>query len=171
MPSDFALKGKQQAIIDAISWWSSIGVTPNGQQVGAVALIDATGGYFSNMVGPLVTNGLIIRSGGKLQLTEEGKRAATPMRSTPTLAAYHDMLREKVKGLKSSNGKTLAILDVMISARGGSRPAREIGELVSIDHTGGYFSNSIGPLATLKLIKRESGVVWPTPLLFPEGLR
>lgn len=37
-------------------------------------------------------------------------------------------------------------------------------------NTGGYFSNSIGPLATLGLIERSRGTIRPTPIMFPEQL-
>lgn len=63
------------------------------------------------------------------------------------------------------------MLDVIIAAGGADLSVEEIGTAVGIDHTGGHFSNMIGPLGTAGLIKRSSGRVSPTEVLFPEGLR
>lgn len=41
----------------------------------------------------------------------------------------------------------------------------------TFDHTGGYFSNIIGPLSSMGLIERRHGTVRTTSLLFPEALR
>lgn len=168
---DLTLKAKQQEIIDALYWWESVGITPSGIQLGAVALIDTSGGYFSNLVGPLVTSGYVVRAGGKCRLTEVGRSLANPLEATPTMAAYHDMLRSRIKGMKTSNGKTLAIFDLMVGLAGEPATNEAIGQGVGIDHTGGYYSNSIGPLSTMDLITRSAGVVSPTGHLFPEGLR
>jgi hypothetical protein len=62
------------------------------------------------------------------------------------------------------------VLNVVIAANGAEISTKEIGEAVSIDHTGGHFSNTVGPLSTLGLIERRDGRVRPTDVLFPPGL-
>ena len=168
---DLRLSPKQQQILDSLAWLASIGNRePSTLQVGALALIDASGGHFSNVIGPLSSAGLIQRGNGKLSLTDAGRKAAKKPARVGTLAEYHAVLKDRVRRLRSSSGKTAAILDVMIGARGKALTVEQIGRAVGIDHTGGHFSNTIGPLSTLGLIRRGGGLVRPTEILFPEGL-
>jgi hypothetical protein len=159
---DLKLNKKQQEILDAIAWWESIGITaPTGIQVGAVALVDPTGGHFSNLVSPLSSNGLIERANGKLTLTDLGRSIANVPETASTLVGYHDVLRNRVRKMKAAGGRTIDILDTIIAAGGKPITSEEIGQLVGIDHTGGHFSNTIGPLSTAGLITRANGVVLP----------
>lgn len=168
---DFVITKKQQQILNALAWYESLGNhRPSNIQVGAVALIDATGGYWSNTVGPLSTAGLVNRDSGYLSLTDEGRKLAEPMDSAATLDEYHDVLRARVRKMKSASNKTIAVLDAIISRGGQPITNEEIGAAVGIDPTGGYFSNTIGPLGTVGLIERNRGVVTPTEVLFPRGL-
>jgi hypothetical protein len=169
---DFKLTNTQQRILDAIAFFESIGnFEPTNIQVGAVALLDATGGHFSNVVGPLSSGGLVVRGEGKMRLTEAGRARANVPDRVATLDEYHAVLRARVLKAKSASKRTVDILDVIISC-GGERVTNEyIGQEVGIDHTGGHYSNTIGPLSTLGFIVREGGVVYPTKVLFPEGLR
>lgn len=170
--SDTSINSTQQRILDALAWFESVGNNqPSTLQVGAVALIDSTGGYFSNMVGPLSANGLIDRGNGVMSLTDAGRKIAQVPDNISTLGDYHAMLCERVRKLKSAGGKTVEILEVII-AQGpdGEITTEEIGQLVQVDHTGGYFSNMIGPLGGLGLIERDRGIVRPTEILFPLGL-
>lgn len=169
---DLRLSNTQQRILDAIAFFESIdNFEPSNIQVGAIALLDATGGHFSNVVGPLSSGGLVIRGDGKMRLTEGGRARANVPARVATLGEYHAVLRGRVLKAKSASKRTVDILDVIISC-GGERVTNEyIGQEVGIDHTGGHYSNTIGPLSTLGLIKREGGVVYPTNVLFPEALR
>jgi DNA-binding MarR family transcriptional regulator len=100
----------QQRILDALAWLESIGNDqPSTLQVGAIALIDATGGHFSNTVGPLSSNGLIERGAGTISLTDEGRKYARIPEQISSLADYHDMLRQRVRRAKSAGGKTVDI--------------------------------------------------------------
>jgi hypothetical protein len=56
--------------------------------------------------------------------------------------------------MKAAGGRTIDILDTIIAAGGNSITSEEIGQAVGIDHTGGHFSNTIGPLSTAGLITR-----------------
>lgn len=163
---------KQQEILDAIRWFESIGnKQPKNVQVGAVALIDATGGHFSNTVGPLSSNGLIERGDGRIWLTDAGRALANAPKRSTSLREYHDVLRDRIRKMKSAGGKTIDILNVIISFSGAEITTEQIGELAKIDHTGGHFSNMIGPLSTAGLITRSAGIVRPTEVLFPPGIR
>lgn len=171
LDGNFTPNKTQQRILDALAWYESMGQpSPTLTKVGAVALIDPTGGHFSNTVGPLSTHGLVERAGGCMTLTDAGRAVAQPVEAAGTLAEYHDVLRARVRKMKSAGGKTIEMLDVIISHGGEALTTEEIGEAVSIDHTGGHFSNMIGPLSTAGLITRKGGVVTPTDVLFPEGL-
>lgn len=169
---DLTLNKTQQRVLDALAWWKSIGNdAPSSLQVGAVAVVDASGGYFSNLVGPLSSAGLITRGSGTLSLTAAGHELANEPARHTTLADYHSMLRERVRRARNASGKTVAILDVVIGRNGDEVTTEEIGAEVHIDHTGGYFSNTIGPLGSLGFITRpRPGVVAPTEILFPPGL-
>ena len=165
------ISATQQRILDALAWLESIGNDqPTTIQVGAIALIDATGGHFSNTVGPLSSHGFVERGAGRISLTEKGRQFARIPESVSTLADYHDVLRQRLRRAKSANGKTVGILNVIIDRGGAEVTAEEIGQEVGIDHTGGHFSNTIGPLGTLGLIKRSHGVIRPTEIIFPPGL-
>jgi hypothetical protein len=165
------LTKKQREVIDAVAWWDTIGVhEPSYLQVGMVALIDTTGGYFSNVVGPLSAGGLIERGVGTLRLTDVGRAVASPTPGISSLTDYHDMLRQRVRQTRNANGKTVDILNALIRRNGEDMTNEEIGTEVGIDTTGGYYSNSIGPLGTLGLVERRAGVVRPTPLIFPANL-
>ena len=151
--------------------FESIGISsPSTLQIGAVALIDASGGHFSNVVGPLSSNGLVQRGGGSMSLTPAGRAIAQLPVNVASLAEYHDVLRSRVRKVKNAGGKMVAILDAVIRRGGGEITVQEIGDEVGIDPTGGHFSNTIGPLSTLGFIERAHGVVRPTAILFPPGL-
>ncbi len=168
---DLTISRKQQEILDAIAWYESIGnLRPSGIQVGAVALIDATGGHFSNTVGPLASAGLIERGGGKIWLTDAGRTVANVPEDIGSLDDYHQVLRKRVRKAKSASGRTVDVLDCIIKYGGSEVSTQTIGEEVGIDHTGGHFSNTVGPLSTLGLIERSQGRVRPTEVLFPPGL-
>lgn len=169
---DLRLNSVQQRILDALAWLESIGNTePKNVQVGAVALIDSTGGYFSNMVSPLSAGGLVNRLAGRLSLTDAGREIAKVPERVASMDEYHEHLRKRIVKLKSAGGPTIKILDAIIARAGADVTVAEIGEEVGIDHTGGYFSNMISPLGGIGLIERDRGVVRPTEVLFPPGLK
>lgn len=170
--SGFRVSATQQRILDALAFYESIGVAePSNLQVGAIALIDATGGHFSNTVGPLSSIGLVERRAGAMRLTDAGRALASVPDNIATLADYHDMLRQRVRRARSASGRTVDMLDAIIARNGNALTTEEIGAIVGIDHTGGHFSNTIGPLSTLGLIERRQGMVFPTEILFPPTMR
>jgi hypothetical protein len=103
-------------------------------------------------------------------LTDTGRAVAKVPAKLNTLEEYHEMLRNRVRRAKSASGKTVEILDSIIAGGGAELSSEDVGAAVGIDHTGGHFSNTIGPLGTLGLIERKNGKVKPTELLFPQGI-
>lgn len=171
LDGDLKITNPQQRILDAIRFFEAIGnPEPTNVQIGAVALLDATGGHFGNTIGPLSTAGLVVRGNGRTRLTDTGRALATVPESAATLAQYHDVLRRRVLKAKSASKRTVDVLNVIISRGGSPVTNEEIGREVGIDHTGGHFGNTIGPLSTLGLIRRDSGKNYPTEVLFPSGL-
>lgn len=169
---DITITKTQQRVLDAVAFFESIGnPEPSNLQVGAVALLDATGGHFSNTVGPLSTAGLIQRGDGRMRLTDSGRSYAHVPDRIATLDEYHDVLRARVLKVRSASKRTVDILNAILRRGGTSVTNEEIGREVGIDHTGGHYSNTIGPLSTLGLITRHDGRAYPTEILFPEGLR
>lgn len=170
-PDGFTPTGTQQRILDALAWYESLGErSPKLTKIGAVALIDPTGGHFSNVVGPLSSNGLVKRGYGSMSLTDAGRALANVPEAAGSLSDYHDVLRRRVRQMKSASGKTIEILDVVIAEGGNAISTEDIGMKIGVDHTGGHFSNTIGPLGTAGLITRKAGLVSPTDVLFPTGL-
>jgi len=169
----FTPNSGQKRILDALAWLHSIGITtPKNVQLGAIARIDTSGGHFSNLAGPLSSNGLIVRSAGTTALTGKGENYAEWPELPPSLAEYHLRFAKAISQIKAANGKTVEIFWLLVNTNAEPTTSAAIGEALGIDHTGGHFSNSIGPLSTLTLIKREKGNVIPNKnLLFPEGLR
>ncbi|HEY6232826.1 MAG TPA: DUF87 domain-containing protein [Pyrinomonadaceae bacterium] len=168
---DFQITPTQQRVLNALAWFESIGNSkPSKLQVGAVALIDPSGGYFGNVIRPLVANGLIKDERTYLQLTDAGRAAAVTPDEVGTLSDYHDVLRQRVKQSRNGSEKTVQALNAIIEANGDELTNEELGKAIDIDHSGGYFGNVIRPLATLGFIERDRGAVRATEILFPPGL-
>jgi len=165
-PPTSGLNSTQQRILEAVGSWWVMGIKPTRAMVALLAGIDPNGGHFSNSIGPLGTRGYINQTPSGVELTTAGQKAVGAMEPV-RLQTYH----EAVWGVaRNKNGRAGDILNQLICR--GNKPCScsEIGRTLDIDPDGGHFSNSIGPLSTLGLITRRSGVVTPTALLFPEGL-
>lgn len=88
----------QQRILDALAFYESIGNrSPSLVQIGAVALIDPTGGHFSNTVGPLSSQGLIERSHGRIRLTDEGKKYANLIDAPNSLEDHNELINARLE--------------------------------------------------------------------------
>ena len=158
----------QQRILDAIAMMEYIGVAePSTAAVGLIAGIDPTGGYFSNTVGPLSSDGLVDRGQGTIRLTDAGRKLSRQPEAPLTLTEYHDSLR---KVLAKKGNATVRMFDALVDNGNQEITGTELGARVSIDASGGYFSNTIGPLGTLGLIDRRQGRIVPTELMFPPSL-
>lgn len=159
----------QQRVLDALAWWANLGVNqPTRNQVGLVARISASGGYFDNTIGPLSAAGYITRGQGTLSLTDAGFEMANEPADTQTIDQYHDVIRAQLKG------STLRFFNTLVenyATNGTDAISREeLGAKTGISPAGGYFDNSIGPLGTMGLIQRRAGMIEPTDLMFPPDL-
>lgn len=169
---EFKINGTQQRILNAIAWYESLGnPNPTNTQIGAIALIDPSGGYFSNIVGPLSSEGYVERGNGTTSLTHKGRVIAQLPDRIGTLEDYHQVLKQRILNSKNGSGLSLRIFDAIAANNGAPITCEEIGQRAGVDHTGGYFSNGIGPLSTIGLIDRDKkGTVTPTDVMFPKGL-
>lgn len=162
------LSKAQARIMESLAWLVSIGIErPSAKAVGLLSRIDPTGGYFSNTIGPLCSQGLVERTNGEVRLTDTG-RASVQIPGSVTLADYHARVRETLTQCRT--GKTAEMFDALVANGPGEMTAEDLGRAVGVDHTGGYFSNNVGPLATLGLIERSRGQIRTTDIMFPEGL-
>lgn len=165
-PATTGLTGPQQRVLDAIAWWASVGCpSPTQAQVGFVAGIKPGGGHFNNTVGPLVTRRLIARDAGDITLTAEGVRMANRPEAPASLEAYHALMLTTLR-----TGPQRRVLQAVINHGGLSAPFAAIQETTGIKPGGGHWNNTVGPLVTLGLVRRESTSLRPTALLYPDAL-
>lgn len=155
-----------QRVLDSLLFWKSIGdPTPCRAKVGIVAGVNASGGYFDNVVGPLAADRKIDRRSGFLTLEAPGEPEAQDLQIR-SLSDYHQHIKSQVKDRPS-----LKILDVLIEGgRGAEFTRKQIGEAAGVNPSGGYFDNCMAPLSRLGLVERRAGVVSGTDVLFPRGL-
>lgn len=144
-PSTAATDGltKPQArVLEALSFWSDIGIAPATRvQVGAAAGYSPSSGGFNNLLGGLKTAGLIdYPTSGLVALTDEGARVA------PTSAG--GSVRDRLGSILS--GPQAKIIDALAHGEDMSRDA--LGEATDYSPTSGGFNNLLGSLRSLGLI-------------------
>lgn len=166
-PTAGKVNGTQQKILEAIASWHVSGFTPTRAMVALQAGLDPNGGHFSNSIGPLSTLGLIVYTADGIALTEDGEIQVGPF-SPVFLSQYHNTI---LAIARKKSGASERLLEYIMRSGNRSIAAAALGAATNLDHNGGHFSNSIGPLSTLGLITRKDGRITPTSLLFPEGLR
>lgn len=167
--ADSGAVGKpQQRILNALKLWENSGdPNPTLNQVGMFALLDPSGGHFSNVIGPLSSGGLITRNNGRVSLTDAG-RAMAEDTGRPSMSEYHDVLRNRLE--KRASKRSVDMLNVIIEGGGRTITLDEIAERVGMNEHGGHFSNTIGPISSLGFVTRQNRQVTPTDLLFPSTL-
>jgi hypothetical protein len=160
-------KSPAQRFLNALAWWDDLGVhEPTRAQLGLVAGIDASGGYFDNVAAPLVKEGLIERGKGTTKMLKAGWERVTERPSIASMEDYHNTIREKLcwPGVR--------MFDALVAGGKDRTWTRgELGEACGVDPKGGYFDNVISPISGMKLVTRTSGRVTPTDLMFPKQLR
>lgn len=160
--------GPTGRILDSIAWWESIGLnSPNLTQVAFVAKYSARGGSFNTYISRIVKDGLIDRAQGVVMLTPAGRRlAAFPDGEIATLREFHSRIIETVK-----EGPLVKILNSIIGSRSRQFTIHEIANMTGYEAGGGSFNTYLSRLVTWGLITRKSGIVKPTEILFPAGLK
>lgn len=155
-----------QRVLQSLGFWARIGVAePDRYQVGIVAKVNPAGGYFDKVVRPLVEEGQIERQGGRLRLLPPGARQVTDV-GIHTLDDYHAVV------LSQLDPPQARVLRAVIAGGPDGEHSREaLGAASQVNAGGGYFDKCVAPLSSLGLISRRSGVLRPTEILFPRGLR
>jgi hypothetical protein len=166
-PADTSgLSGRHQKILDAIAWWSAIGIkAPTSEQVGFVAGYVPSSGNFKNLRGALNAAGLVhYPAPGTISLTEAGcARAANPL-VAPTRAAFHAAVRSKLEA------RQLRLLDPVLAAYPGSLTTDQLADAAEYVAASGNFKNLRGSIRTLGLIEYpRPGEVRAADWLFPGG--
>lgn len=160
------LSGPERKILDALAWWMAVGVeSPSIEQVGIVAGYSPSGGSFGTYLSRLSSAGLIQRDRGIVFATGPGRDRAQPVGKPPTLAELHDRVRAVL------DGPGRKIIDVILAAGGTPVTTECVGSQAGYEPSGGSFGTYLSRLSTLGLITRSRGVISPTNVLFPEGLR
>ncbi len=159
---DRGLEKGVAAIVDAIAWWSAMGIdTPTREQVAGFAGYSVNGGGFNNSISKACVAGLVQREGGQLYLTPNGKAQARWPSGRPTV----NELQERAAGILEAGPKKI-LLDLLW--RGGRPVSRdEVADRCGYEPSGGGFNNYISKLHTLKLIvKHKHSQISAAPWLF-----
>jgi hypothetical protein len=159
------ITGPEQRILDAMAWLEALGQREaDHAAVAFLAGYTVGGGAFNNPRGRLHTSGLIEYRGGRLALTETGRRIARAPEAALTAAELQRRVLERLPG---PEGK---ILQVLIEAYPDSVENDDLARRAGYEPGGGAFNNPKGRLRTLGLIDYpERGRVVALPVLFLEG--
>lgn len=162
------LTGARAKIVRALAELEAIGVdAPSRKQLSFYCGVSFAGGYGSNTLGAMRTEGLIeYPSDGHVALTDEGRAAAGEFDPPSSLRDLHDRVRQHLSGLSER------IFDAVIElGPGGSISREDLGAQINASFAGGYGSNTLGALRTAGIVEYPSnGTVGPSDLLFPPGL-
>jgi hypothetical protein len=160
------LEGREQRVLDAIAWWSAVGVAePARIQVAAAARYTVKSTSFTNPLSGLKSKGLITyQAGGKLAMTDEGRALANAPDSRPTTAELH----ERVRGILE--GREWRLLEPLITAYPAGMTREELAERTNYSPTSTSFTNPLSGLKSLGLVDvpRGGGHVRALPILFVE---
>jgi len=158
------ISNSQQRILDSLAALEGMGIAqPSKEQLALWCEVSPTsGGYFNNL-GALRSAGLIeYPSGGMVQLTDAGRKAA--QQTDPlTVEEMQESLCRKV-GLSKA-----AIIRALIDIYPESIGKEELAERIGVSPTSGGYFNNLGGLRTLGVIDYPApGTVAAQPVLFLE---
>jgi hypothetical protein len=152
-------------VLDALRWFEIAGIgAPTKQALAPMAGTRHTSGGFKNNLGKLRTYGYIdYPASNQVQLTEQGRAAATEPDMTPTNESMQDAVRDVVTPAQWK------ILDALIGVWPEPLDRIDLAAAVDVPVTSGGFKNNLGKLRTLGAIEYPStGMVVASPMLFPE---
>ncbi len=162
------LTGAKLKIARALAELESIGVNAATRaQLGFYVGMTFSGGYGSNTLGAMKTEGLIdYPESGYVALTDAGRAAGGAIDPPIDLDDLHARVRSHLNGLGER------IFDAVVAlGKGGSVTRDELGDVTGATYSGGYGSNTLGALHTAGIVRYPTkGSVGPSDLLFPEGL-
>ncbi len=136
-------------ILDAISWWESMGTKrPSRAQVAAVAGYAVGGGSFARYVSELKKLGLVTLSDpGTIEITPAGEEMAA-MADTP---GSIEELQQRVLGILDAG--PMKLLRTLLTHGGKEMGRTQLGELAGYEASGGSFARYMSTLRSLGLIE------------------
>jgi hypothetical protein len=159
--------GPTAKITAAVAWWNAIGIPePTPVQVGVVAGY-SQGGTLDRYLSECRSRGLIEKGGrGVVTLTDQGKAETFHIgKSAPkTLQGLHDRIRELLEGGPRK------LFDSLVSHQGRPIEANTLGHMAGYQ-PGGTLDRYLSELSSLGLITRAKGLVSPTEVVYPKGLK
>jgi hypothetical protein len=159
--------GPAAKIVSAVAWWNAIGIPePTPVQVGVVAGY-SQGGTLDRYLSECRSRGLIEKGGrGVVSLTKQGKAETFHIgKSAPkTLQGLHDRIRELLEGGPRK------LFDSLVSHQGRPIEANTLGHMAGYQ-PGGTLDRYLSELSSLGLITRAKGLVLPTEVVYPKGLK
>jgi hypothetical protein len=165
-PPNGALPKAQQAIIDAIAFYESIGnPKPSKQAVGGLAEINPRLSTWRGHMAPLRAAGYV-RDAGKdqLELTPEGRRVAR-VAPPPTRRELHE------RWFAQFDGPAGAILRALAAVYPATLTKTQLGARVGIDPSLSTWRGYMAPLRKMGLVEDVSRTeLRASSLLFPEGI-
>lgn len=153
----------QLRIIDALAWQQSMGVTQcDRESLAFLAQASPKSSSYANNLGSLRTGGFVEYHGGKIALTDFGRRSAR----TPDRRLTHaDIMRGVLDRLVPAQGRIITHV-AKVYPRDIARPA--LAQAVGASATSSSFANNLGRLRSLGLIVyRDGGKVRADDRLYP----
>jgi Mn-dependent DtxR family transcriptional regulator len=159
-----AIPPARQRILDALSWFSSIGLdAPERAALAFMAEATATSSGFQNNLGALRSAGLIdYPASGLVMLTEAGKKLARRPSRPRTNEALHEQIFDRLQPALRR------ILEAVIETYPDRISRIDLARDVGVSASSSGFQNNLGRLRSLGLIDYPaSGFVVATKALFP----
>lgn len=122
-------------------------------------------GSFKTYLSRLSSAGLITCGSGLVGMNANGRAKAHLQDGKSTLEEYHLMILDLVRSEPLAK-----ILKAMIQQGGRELHRNDVGRLTGYESNGGSFKTYLSRLSSLGLIQSRNGQIYPTDLLFPEGL-
>lgn len=147
--ADNGVSPSAQRLLDAVGWWTAIGIDdPTNQQVGALLDLSPKGSRLRNIKSEASSAGLVTYpAAGRVRLTDEGLATATVPSAPPTAAE----LRRTVQSVLTPSQRGL--FDVLLEAWPNPMDNDELGAAVGLESTGSRLRNLKAQLSSRGLIE------------------
>ena len=140
----------RQKILDGLAWLESAGIQRGRRPIVALASGTLhTSSYFERNLGAMRSGGLIdYPEGGRVQLTDEGRRIASAPATVATSADLHARLRELLKPA------LWAIVEVLVDVHPEALDRAELARRAGTEASSSYFERNLGSLrSSLELVE------------------
>jgi len=162
------ISAPQQRILDSLAVLEQLGLAPSPKvQVALFASASPTSSSYANNLGALRSGGFIsYPSGGRLALTDEGRKIANAAAAPSTVEDMHAYVAQLL------SRPQWEIVRVLIEAYPNALAKDDVAQRAGASATSSSFANNLGALRSLGLIDYpEPGQASATPVLFLEGSR